>query len=118
MEFGASFERHKHDAPILNEHGVKAEYARNGLCPYHPDIQLRKKKRFGGWKTLRDGCPECHHERRNTQGPTAPTTPMPQQPPSPATKSQPSTQVPTTSISSPIADIQKEDLMKLVNLVF
>ena len=43
MEFGASFDRHKHDAPILNEHGVQAEYARNGLCPYHPDIQLRKK---------------------------------------------------------------------------
>jgi hypothetical protein len=29
-----------------------------------------------------------------------------------------STEIPSTSISSPIADIQKEDLMKLVNLVF
>ena len=44
MEFGASFERHKHDAPILNEHGVKAEYARNGLCPYHPDIQSKRQE--------------------------------------------------------------------------
>ena len=116
MEFGASFERHKHDAPILNEHGVQAEYVRNGLCPYHPDIQLRKKTRFGGWKTVKESCPKCD----SMQSPSLP-----------ATQSQPSTQIPTTSIPSPIAkilskmrmneqnaNIQKEGLFKLWNLAY
>ena len=97
-------------------YGNHQHYHKNRLCPRHLDTQLRKKKRFGVWKIGRKSCPRCDHECRNTQGPTAPTTPMPQQPPSPATKSQPSTQVPTTSISSPIADIQEEGLMGLSNL--
>ena len=67
---------------------------------------------------------------RCTQGPTAPVTPMPQQSPSlPATQSQPSTQIPTTSIPSPIAailskmrlnernaDIQKKRLFRPLGL--
>jgi hypothetical protein len=70
-----------HHVQIVNEHGVQAEYARNGLCPSHPDIQLRKKNLLGGWKTVRDSCPNCDQERRNNQGAS------------------------TTSISSPIATI-------------
>ena len=51
---GASFDRHQHEAAIVSEYGERAEHARNGLCPFHPDIQLRKKNVFGGWKTVRD----------------------------------------------------------------
>ena len=87
-----------HHVQIVNEHGVQAEYARNGFCPHHADIQLRKKKRFGGWKTVRDSCPKC--DRLNTQGPTSPVTPMPQQSPS-----LPAFQIQTTSSSCKIAAI-------------
>ena len=69
------------EAPIVSEHGVQAELMRKGFCRYHSDIQLRKKKRFGGWKTVKASCPECDQERRNNQGAS------------------------TTSISSPIATI-------------
>ena len=48
-----------HLAHIVNEHGVLAEFSRNGLCPYHPDIQLRKKKWNGVWTTVRRSCPRC-----------------------------------------------------------
>ena len=73
--------------------------------------------------------PRC--DRMNsTQGPTAPVTPMPQQSPSlPATQIQPPTQIPTTSIPSPFAeilskmrmneqdaDIQEDGLFELQNL--
>jgi hypothetical protein len=77
------------EAPILNEHGVQAEYHKNGFCPSHPDIQLRKKKRFGGWKTVKESCPRCD----SMQSPSLP-----------ATQSQPSTQIPTNSIKSLISD--------------
>lgn len=36
-----------------------AEYDSKGRCIRHPDIRLRKKKIFGGWKILIGHCPEC-----------------------------------------------------------
>ena len=95
------------------EHAARADHARNGLFPHHPDIQLREKKRFGGWKTMRESYPRCDHDHMKTQGPPAPTTPMPLQPPSPATQFQPSTQILTTSISSTIAKLLSE--MQMMN---
>ena len=126
----ASYARTHNEAPIVNEYGVQAEYHKNGFCPYHPDIQLRKKKRFGVWKTVRDSCPKCDRMNSTQQGPTSPATPVPQQSPSfPATQIQPPTQIQTTSIPSPIAEIlskmrinernaniQKEGLFELQNL--
>ena len=67
------------DAQITSENAEQVELIRNGFYPqHHADIQL-------------------------TQGPTAMHTQGP--PPSPVTQSQPLTQIPTTSISSPIAAI-------------
>jgi len=30
-----------------------------GMCAFHPDIQLRKRSRFGGWKDVLRQCPKC-----------------------------------------------------------
>ena len=31
-----------------------------GCCIYHPEIQLRKRARFGGWKDVLKQCPKCY----------------------------------------------------------
>eukprot|EP00581_Thalassiosira_minuscula_P017691 CAMPEP_0183719160 /NCGR_PEP_ID=MMETSP0737-20130205/12223_1 /TAXON_ID=385413 /ORGANISM="Thalassiosira miniscula, Strain CCMP1093" /LENGTH=1228 /DNA_ID=CAMNT_0025948867 /DNA_START=204 /DNA_END=3890 /DNA_ORIENTATION=- len=30
-----------------------------GACVYHPDVQLRRKSRLGGWKDVLKQCPKC-----------------------------------------------------------
>mmetsp|Transcript_34288 Transcript_34288/g.51181 ORF Transcript_34288/g.51181 Transcript_34288/m.51181 type:complete len:114 (-) Transcript_34288:115-456(-) len=42
---------------------ARIELTKNGVCPKHPDICLRKKKLFK-WKPLRDECPVCADERK------------------------------------------------------
>jgi hypothetical protein len=36
-----------------------------GLCPFHPDLQLREKGRLGSETTVREFCPRCEdiHQR-------------------------------------------------------
>jgi hypothetical protein len=72
--FSGSYAPTRHDAPIMNEHGVQAELIRNGLhvCHRHQDVLLRQRNVIGGWKTLLGSCSNCDYERRNTQGPPAP----------------------------------------------
>jgi len=36
-----------------------ADYDSKGRCVHHPHVRLRKKKIFGGWKTLMSACPDC-----------------------------------------------------------
>jgi len=36
-----SFAHTHHDAPFVNVYAVQVELFRNGICPYHADIQLR-----------------------------------------------------------------------------
>mmetsp|Transcript_8666 Transcript_8666/g.12768 ORF Transcript_8666/g.12768 Transcript_8666/m.12768 type:complete len:125 (+) Transcript_8666:136-510(+) len=43
---------------------ARIELTKNGVCPKHPDICLRKKKLFK-WKPLRDECPVCADERKH-----------------------------------------------------
>jgi hypothetical protein len=45
-------------AAIANREGARAQFSKNGFCPEHPDIQLRKKTTFG-WKTVRPYCDRC-----------------------------------------------------------
>ena len=34
----------------------------NGFCVHHPDVQLAKVSKKGGWKVLLDACPRCGSE--------------------------------------------------------
>mmetsp|Transcript_30436 Transcript_30436/g.64435 ORF Transcript_30436/g.64435 Transcript_30436/m.64435 type:complete len:537 (+) Transcript_30436:251-1861(+) len=36
-----------------------------GLCHYHPNVQLAKKKLTGGWKLLHGNCPKCAEDKYN-----------------------------------------------------
>jgi hypothetical protein len=47
------------EAAILNRAGAEVQFSKNGYCPTDPDIQLQKKGRFGGWKTVNKFCPRC-----------------------------------------------------------
>ena len=58
-----------HHAPITSEHGVQVERNRNEFCHYLGDIQLRKTRAFGIWKTEQARCPKYDHEDKNTQAP-------------------------------------------------
>ena len=40
---------------------------RTGRCVYHPDVQLRRKRRDGSWKTMLSSCPECVEEARRKE---------------------------------------------------
>mmetsp|Transcript_23489 Transcript_23489/g.52409 ORF Transcript_23489/g.52409 Transcript_23489/m.52409 type:complete len:667 (-) Transcript_23489:79-2079(-) len=40
---------------------------RTGRCVYHPDVQLRRKRRDGSWKTMLSSCPECVEEAKRKE---------------------------------------------------
>lgn len=56
---GIAFSRN--ESLTANANGVQVELIRNGLCPYHPDIQLRTVclGAYIFWKPSRDHCPKC-----------------------------------------------------------
>ena len=90
---------------IMNEYDVQAELIKNGFCPYHPDMLLRKKNLFGVWTTLRDSCPRCDHNRINTKGSTASSI-----------ASTIATTLSEMKMNELNADIQKEGLLELAQL--
>jgi WW domain len=49
----------KQEASIETSHGAQVAFNSSGCCPFHPDIQVRKKTVMGGWKTLIAECPRC-----------------------------------------------------------
>lgn len=41
---------------------VLKSFNEQGCCVKHPDILLRQKKMFGGWKIMKHECPRCADE--------------------------------------------------------
>ena len=56
------FAPHNHEAPVLTQYGAEVKFTEAGFCNKHNDVQLRRKKRFGGYSVISSECYRCAAE--------------------------------------------------------